>query len=118
MLLLDGLRQPLDAVHNTSMVHGLRDTVRVQDHHVASSQRYAVLSDEAGDIRLESERKSQVNGVVPFQFAVLADDNHLFMLPTDSGDAVLILEQAKCQIAITIHPTCIVVHNAIEYLEE
>jgi len=56
--------EPPDAERNPGAIRGLGDSVGVGDHDVAQIQWNLCFADEVGDIRLKSEGKAKVQGVV------------------------------------------------------
>ena len=115
---LDRLGESFDAVGDAGAIHRLSDAIGVNDHDIAGPQRNPGFADEAGNVLLQPQWKTKVEGVVPFEQAIAADDKNLFVLTTDGNEFVLIVKEAKSEVAIAIHATNVFVDHLVENLEE
>ena len=91
----DYLAESFDTKGNSVAVDGFRYSICIDDHDVTGTQRYLGLTNKAGDLLLQPEGKSEIDGVMPFEFTVLTHYKNLFVLPADGNDFVLVVKKAQ-----------------------
>ena len=114
----DDFAEPFDAVGDAGAVNGLGDAVGINDHDVTGPQGILASPIKLEIVLFQSQRKTKIEGVVPFKRAIFADDQNLFVLPADGNDFILIVKQAQREIAIAVHTASVVVDDAVENFEE